>query len=61
MDTTDPEITFDKNGICNHCHDYDNLAKKQMFTGEAANKRLDQIIKTIKDKGREKKGSHLEK
>ena len=19
MDTTDPNITFDKNGICNHC------------------------------------------
>ena len=22
MDTSDPFITFDKNGVCNHCHSY---------------------------------------
>lgn len=25
MDTTDPQITFDTNGICNHCKKYDEL------------------------------------
>jgi hypothetical protein len=22
MDTSDPEIQFDEQGVCNHCHDY---------------------------------------
>ena len=27
MDTSDPNITFDENGICDHCHDFQNNVK----------------------------------
>ena len=27
MDTTDPLITFDNNGVCSHCHNYDRIIK----------------------------------
>ena len=33
MDTTDPDITFDAAGVCNHCHDYDQLVRAQVFGG----------------------------
>ena len=29
MDTTDPEIVFDENGVCNHCHEFDRVTSKQ--------------------------------
>lgn len=32
MDTTDPDISFDEKGICNHCHEY-NKMKERLFTG----------------------------
>lgn len=25
MDTSDPTITFDSNGVCNHCHFFDSI------------------------------------
>lgn len=33
MDTTDPEITFDTDGVCNHCHDYDREVLKRVRNG----------------------------
>lgn len=30
MDTTDPDIIFDEKGICNHCHNYEERAKKEL-------------------------------
>ena len=32
MDTTDPEISFDADGVCNHCHDYDREVLKRVRT-----------------------------
>jgi len=29
MDTTDPEINFDKNGVCNHCMEFDEVTSKR--------------------------------
>ena len=34
MDTTDPDITFDENGVCNHCHTYDRLVREHVLDGE---------------------------
>ena len=28
MDTTDPDITFDAQGVCNHCQRYDRIATR---------------------------------
>jgi N-acetyl sugar amidotransferase len=54
MDTTDPDITFDKNGICNHCYAYDEAIKNNTFSGEAGKNRLNLIIEAIKKRGKGK-------
>lgn len=51
MDTTDPEIEFDSNGLCNHCKKYDELAKKRLFNDIEREKKLQEIIARIKKKG----------
>ena len=33
-DTTDPEIQFDDNRVCNHCGKYEELAANHGFTGK---------------------------
>lgn len=55
MDTTDPDITFDAAGVCNHCHDYDQLVRAQVFGGAEGFRRLDEIVGRIKRDGAEKK------
>lgn len=55
MDTTDPNIVFDKDGVCNHCKDYFELEKGMVIRDEEGLKRLDAIVNTIKKQGRRKK------
>lgn len=55
MDTTDPEIQFDENGVCNHCRKYDQRVKEQLFLGELGQQKLNRIVDEIKSKGRNKK------
>ena len=40
MDTTDPDIEFDMNGVCNHCKRYDYRVSKNVFVGEVGKKKL---------------------
>ncbi len=54
MDTSDPHIVFDENGICNHCHNYDKAIKNQVFPGESGRKILDSFIKRVKKEGQGK-------
>ena len=54
MDTTDPEITFDKNGVCNHCHKYDRLVREHIVDGDEGSKRLESLVNDIKRHGRRK-------
>ena len=54
MDTTDPDIQFDENGICNHCRQYDNLMKKNVFTAAETGQELKKIIAQIKQEGANK-------
>ena len=51
MDTTDPDIAFDENGVCNHCRQYDALAKRYLFAPDEGKQKLDLLVKTIKEKG----------
>lgn len=55
MDTTDPEINFDENGVCNHCLKFENQLKKNWFPNEEGKKKLDTIINQIKNDGKNKK------
>lgn len=54
MDTTDPEIVFDSEGVCNHCKRYDELLDKRVFEGEEADNKLESVISSIKKGGRNK-------
>jgi len=54
MDTTDPEITFDNNGFCNHCTEA--LEKlRALPSSEEKSKRLVELVQQIKEKGTNKK------
>lgn len=52
MDTTDPEITFDSNGYCNHCTDFLEHTSKLMYPGETGDKVREQLIQKIKKAGK---------
>ncbi len=53
MDTTDPEIAFDDNGVCNHCKTSQNILKREPFTLSQSEKetKLAKIIENIKTAG----------
>ena len=52
MDTSDPDITFDHNGVCNHCHQYDRMVREEIFT--ATGKKNFPLINRIKEEGKGK-------
>ena len=54
MDTTDPEIRFDGQGVCNHCHDFEDHQKPQLLGAQRGAIALDQIVKEISSKSRNK-------
>lgn len=55
MDTTDTEIVFNDNGVCNHCHDYEERKKKLITNPVQREKALQGIIQKVKDTGKGKK------
>lgn len=52
MDTTDPKITFDAEGICNHCHAFAEKAKTEWFPNKEGRDRWELLVKQIQDAGR---------
>jgi N-acetyl sugar amidotransferase len=52
MDTSDPEIVFDDEGVCNHCRQYDFLVRAVLPNKEDRQKRLDRIVENVKTSGR---------
>jgi N-acetyl sugar amidotransferase len=55
MDTSDPKIRFDENGICNYCRSYEE--SKEMYTPkvEEKYKHLQDMVAFCKKKGKGKK------
>ncbi|WP_214510791.1 N-acetyl sugar amidotransferase [Pseudomonas brassicacearum] len=51
MDETDANIRFDEQGVCNHCHKFDEVQSLQLFTGVDGETRLQNIIDKIKKEG----------
>jgi N-acetyl sugar amidotransferase len=51
MDTSDPAITFDENGVCNHCREFDEVTSKRWFPDEEGTHKLNVIIEKIKNDG----------
>lgn len=54
MDTSDPAIVFDENGVCDHCHDFETSVKPNWHTDERGRKELDNLVTLIKRKGKGK-------
>lgn len=55
MDTTDPQIEFDNDGICNHCKRYYEIARKNLLDNKEGEKKLKEIVNNIKKDGNNKK------
>lgn len=55
MDTSDPQITFDKNGKCDFCTNFENVISSQWKFGEEKIDELIKIAEEIKKKTRGKK------
>ncbi len=51
MDTTDSKITFDENGVCDHCLDFEQNVKPNWHTDERGKRELDLIVSKIKKDG----------
>lgn len=52
MDTSDSKITFNSNGICDHCIDFETDVKTKWFPNEEGKKRLQRTVAKIKKDGR---------
>ncbi|MGQ4005363.1 N-acetyl sugar amidotransferase [Francisellaceae bacterium CB300] len=48
MDTTDPVISFDENGVCNHCREFDEVTSKRWFPNAEGAKKLEAIYEKMK-------------
>ncbi len=54
IDTSDKAISFDANGVCNHCHNYDRQIAA-LPKGIKAKKYLDSLVRRLKKEGKGKK------
>ena len=52
MDTTDSKITFDENGVCDHCRNFDKNIKPFWKPQENRFDELEEIAKKIRKKGK---------
>lgn len=51
MDTSDPDIEFDGDGVCNHCRNFDINISKQWLPNDEGKVRLQTIVDKIKKDG----------
>lgn len=54
MDTSDPEISFNSEGICSHCLSYPGKKRAFILPGEQRKKRLEEFVASCKKKGKGK-------
>jgi len=55
MDTSDPDISFNEAGECNHCSMYYNNIQKDVYDGENSDRQLAHIVERIQHSGKGKK------
>ncbi|MDX1907972.1 MAG: N-acetyl sugar amidotransferase [Bacteroidia bacterium] len=55
MDTTDPDISFDVHGVCNHCHSYEKLRRQYLYSEAEGQALFDGLIREIKAHGQGKR------
>lgn len=54
MDTSDVQIEFDADGVCNHCFDFEVHQKPQILKGNDGKLALDSFVREIKEHGKNK-------
>ncbi len=54
MDTSDSKITFDLNGLCDHCIDFKTDVESKWFPNEEGKRRLDKTVAKIKKDGQKR-------
>jgi len=54
MDTTDSKITFDNNGVCDHCGTFYSKILPYWYTDEIGRKKLEKLVAKIKRAGKGK-------
>lgn len=54
MDTTDPDITFDENGVCNYVHSFKEKQSVRVVHGKEGEQKLEAIVQKIKQAGKNK-------
>ena len=54
MDTTDTDISFDDNGVCDHCYTFNTVTIPNWHIGPEGDKELNALLKKIKLEGRGK-------
>ena len=47
MDTSDPQIIFDKSGVCNHCAKFDCNVNKIIRNNKKGEKELEKIVNNM--------------
>lgn len=55
MDTTDPEIEFDDEGVCSHCHYFDTSVKPLWPSVDGDPAKLEEMIRAVKAYGNGKR------
>src|SRR5688572_3385476 len=54
MDTTDSRITFDADGVCDHCRTFRSKVLPNWHTGERGERELREMVQAIKASGQGK-------
>ena len=54
MDTSDSKIKFDRDGICDHCNDFEINVKPNWYPNEEGKKRLESTVAKIKADGKDR-------
>ncbi len=52
MDTSDTEIVFDENGVCNHYHNFMRLAPHYLYQGKESDLKLEMLVEQMRKDGK---------
>ena len=52
MDTSDPEIVFDNQGVCNHCSNFDEVTSKYWLPNDEGSRRWAKTVAELKAEGK---------
>lgn len=55
MDTSDSDIIFDQDGVCNHCKDFKKVLEQPRYVKTDAEEKLNSLINLVKSKNKDKK------